>query len=308
MAKMPNWLVGQESKMWFALVRLSAVFGIVTPVGTIVMTIVTGSISAPAVILALYVCALTTFLVVLLIRMENRSHRELRYGPATMPVRKAFTAVASASWNLFQGDPSQEAFRLRLQESLRYFAEAFTLITGAKCRASIKLIQAPLTPAHDELDIRVRTLCRDGTDTSRPPHEVDRIGDNTDFKQIFTEAKAYFICNDLPKQLSKGYHNSHWDARTFEEESFDYKATIVWPIERTEVAAFEGSSSREIIGFLCVDTLNTGAFHPTYDVALGGAFSQALHLALHQFRVIEEASRARSAGSAPASSQDERKA
>jgi hypothetical protein len=39
-----------------------------------------------------------------------------------------------------------------------------------------------------------------------------------------------------------------------------------------------------VIGFLFVDTMATNAFRAAYDVPIGAAFSQALHLALHKFR------------------------
>lgn len=299
MARVSTWLGSEDSKLWFVLARLSAFFGIVTPVFTVIVLVLTTKSAVPTIVLAVYVCVLATVLITILIRQENRFfseikrqqsekelyRREMQYGPATMPMRKAFTCVANASWNLLQGDPSQEAFRLRLQESLRYFAEAFSLITGTTCRASIKLLQAPPANSRDRLDIRVSTLCRDSNESGRSPREYDRIGDNTDFRQIFTVPKPYFFSNDLTALLSKGlYHNSHWGEEVIANGAFDYRATIVWPIERIDAEGPESPEYREVIGFLCVDSLTTDAFHSTYDVALGGAFCQALHLALHRFR------------------------
>jgi hypothetical protein len=293
------------------LTRTATLLGIVFPVATIASLLATGSGTVPATILSIYVCALATALVFVLIRQENRYYNELisredryeneikkfqskiaefqritQYGPATMPMRAAYTSVAEASWNLFQGDRSQTTFRLHLQEALRYFAEAFLITTGYRCRASIKVIRDPSNNANPN-DLEVATLCRDTHDPEKARVEPDRIVDNTDFKQIFREPRGFFICNDLPAaRISKGYKNSHWNEQVIENESFEYRATIVWAIDRAAPDLADGKDAREIIGFLCVDTLQTSAFHDTYDVALGAAFSQVLHLALHRYRTL----------------------
>jgi hypothetical protein len=284
MPKIHSWLTNEDSKLWAMTSRIGSVFGVVTPLVTVPVLIIAGNTSVPATILAIYVCVLSSVLIVLFIRQENRYLREMRYAGALLPMRKAFGEVANASWNLFHDDPSQDAFRLRLGESLRRFAEAFTLITGSQCRACIKLIQAPENPANGH-DMLVSTLCRDHEGSDPPRHAPDRIADNTDFKQIFTEDMACFFCNDLPAKLSQGYKNSHWDEHAIEIGKFDYRATIVWPIERgTRTGTHD--VPREIIGFLCIDTLKTNSFHPTYDEALGAAFAQALYLVLHRFREV----------------------
>lgn len=308
MTLVPDWLGSQDSRFWSVMARLAAITGLIFPIAAVASFFLTSSPTTPTLILAIYVCILATTLIVLLIKQENRyidqvkqyqaeyinevkayqakldvAHREMRYGPAAMPMRRAFAKVANATWHLVQGESSQAAFRIHMQESLRYFSEAFTLITGATCRSSIKLIAAPLAGTHKN-DITVSTFCRNDDEPEETRHAPDRIGDNTDFKQIFEEAAANFFCNDLPARLSKGYRNSHWDEHTIEAGTFGYRATIVWPIGRSGDIGFESGNVPEIIGFLCVDTFETNVFHQTYDVALGSAFSHALHLALYRFR------------------------
>ena len=288
MAKAPLWLTSQDSKLWPALSRVSIIFGIVTPIVAIVAFVATGQLSVPAIILSVYICVLVTVLLVLLLRQENRYLREARYAPAMLPMRKAYGEIANASWNLFQNESSQDAFRVRLRESLRRFAEAFTLITGSQCRACIKVIQAATEPVVSQ-DLVVSTLCRDNEGVEPPRHTPDRIGDNTDFKQIFTENKTCFFSNDLIGQLNHGYRNSHWQESDIENGMLDYVATIVWPIERGDTSPFDQQAHREIIGFLCVDTLQKGSFLQTYDDALGAAFAQALYLAIYRFRSVHMA-------------------
>ncbi|SEB44336.1 hypothetical protein SAMN04489727_1793 [Amycolatopsis tolypomycina] len=305
MNRVPDWLGNQESRLWSVMARLAAITGLVFPIASIVAFVITGSLSTPAAVLSVYICVLCTTLIILMIRQENRyiaqvkkyqddylneakkhqeqieaAQREMRYGPAMLPLRRAYSDVAEASWNHLRGDTSPEAFRLHLQESLRYFSEAFTLITGVTCRSSIKLVAAPNGPTGD---LTVSTLCRDHN-SPEPSNRPDRISDNTDFKHIFLHNEPKFFCNDLVAAISKGYRNSHWDEKTIEAGEFDYRSTIVWPIGRAGDVSTGHKSDLEIIGFLCVDSLETEVFHQTYDVAIGGAFAQALQLALTQFR------------------------
>jgi hypothetical protein len=275
-----------QAKLWGNLSILAVLVTVITPLVVLITFLISHSTSIPATILAVYACFLISALLFMLIRQEARYRREIRYAPAMVPLRKAFASLADASWTLLEGDGSEESFLLHLRESLRFLAEAFSLITNETCRASIKMTSA--SAIGDEpgraLDVEVVTLCR-STDEDEAQHiERDRIGNNTDFRQIFTENAAYFFCNNLLAQLNKGYQNSHWDARTIQANAFDYRATIVWPIARSRLIDRRAREQREIIGFLCVDTPATDVFNETYDVPLGAAFSQALHLTLLRFR------------------------
>lgn len=283
--RLPAWLTNQDSVAWPAISRVSSIFGLIAPIAAIVTFIATNNFTVPALIIAIYLCVLVTTLTALLIRQERRYLREARYAPALLPLRRAYSEVARSSFGLYYGDRSQEAFRLGLQESLRRLAEAFTLITGTQCRACIKVIQAPSTsPAGD--DILVSTLCRGNEDVGAPRHAPDRVGDNTDFRQIFADNRSHFFSNNLPGDLSRGYKNSHWNERDIQDGTVDYRATIVWPIERGPISRLDHDVPREIIGFLCVDTQSTGVFLESYDVALGASFAQALYLALHRLREL----------------------
>jgi hypothetical protein len=277
---------GSSSKFWTLLANVAALVTILIPVITIATLIWVGTANVPSTILAIYVCLLTTVLLAFLLHQEAKYRHEARYAVAMIPARKAFNCLADLSWNLIEGDGSEQSFLLRLRESLGFVAEAFGLIIDHPCRVSVKMIsaEAASTAGQDIRDIQVITLCRDNEEQEKIRATRDRIGNNTDFKKIFVEDALFFFCNDLPAQVKKGYQNSHWDEETFQSEKFDYRSTIVWPIGRSRLLNKQGTLKREIIGFLCVDSLATNAFSETYDVALGAAFSQALHLALHRFR------------------------
>lgn len=292
MAKVSGWLTSEDSTFWPVLGKLGSAFGIVATIGAIIGLAKTGKYAVPALIMSIYMCVLVTVLLFLLMRQERRYLREARYAAALLPLRKAFSEIASATWHLFNDNtPSEDAFRIRLRDSLRWLAESFTLITGSQCRACIKLIQAPADVASNH-DFLVSTLCRDNEGAGPPRHSPDRIGDNTDFRQILAENSAAFFSNDLESMLAQGYRNSHWTDEVIRNKSFDYLATIVWPIEQGATSPYDKAEQREIIGFLCIDTLTKGAFVKTYDEALGASFSRALYLALHRFRAIISSSAA----------------
>jgi hypothetical protein len=284
MGSLRNWTATAVGlRAWSVLNPLAATVTLLTPVVTIAAIIFTDETSLPATILSIFVCFLVIVLFALLVRQERIYRREAQYAPALIPARSAFISLADASWTMVEGDSSEESFLMHLRRSLRSLAEAFSLATGASCRVSVKATATGPMNGQSLSDVEVITLCR-STDEEEPTRvEPDRIGANTDFRKIFAENHGYFFSNDLPAELSQGYQNSHWSDQTIRERRFDYCATIVWPIGRTR-AVDGGNARKEVIGFLCVDTLRTGAFNVTYDEPLGSAFAQALYLALKRFR------------------------
>ncbi len=272
---------------WATLTVIATLVTVLTPIVTVIPLVTNRKSSIPAIILSIYVCFLVIALLILLIMQEARYRREVPYAHAMVTARKAFTSLAAASWTIIEGDRSEEAFLLHLKESLGFLAEAFMIITGNACRTSIKMTRAEAVgDSHNkDVDVEVVTICRSSSQEVEQPHlERDRIGNNTDFKQIFVEDSEYFYCNDLPAQLKLGYQNSHWDEKTIQSGAFNYRATIVWPIAHSLKSSNQTAERREIIGFLCVDTPATNVFNEVYDVALGAAFAQALHLTLARFR------------------------
>lgn len=123
---------------------------------------------------------------------------------ATTPLRKTYGCLANASWTVIEGDGSEEVFTQYLRHALQFFAEAFSHITDKPCRASIKMTSWPNHGSRTS-DVRVYTLCRSDDEQLEPASQYDQISSNTDFKQIFEENEAYFLCNDLPSEIGKGY-------------------------------------------------------------------------------------------------------
>jgi hypothetical protein len=299
------------------LATVSALVTILTPVATIVVFFITKSVNIPAIILVVYICLVMSAFLVFSIKQEIRHNRDtvtqvsqhtqqlidqeerhqqhltemetatgraIRYASATEPLRKAFGRLANASWTMIEGDRSADSFLLQLRYSTEFLAEAFSTISGKPCRVAIKETAAATRGGHD-LDLRVYTLCTGDEEEPGKPNDYDRIENNTDFKMIFAENYPYYFCNDLPAELARGlYQNSHWSPDVIRAGQFKYRATIVWPIARTPSQKSRDPKSREIIGFLCVDSPATDAFHETWDVPIGQAYSDALHLALARYR------------------------
>ena len=292
---------------------ISAAVTILTPVGTVIAIALTHSASVPALVLAIYVCLLTSMLLWLLIMQDRRHHHEMmeqearhqqqiveqetrfgrtfQYAPAMIPIRKAFGSLSSASWIMFEGDKSKELFIEHLRHSLQFVTEAFGLITDRPCRLSVKMMST-LTDGTNIRDARVFTLCRSDEEDGNDATTYDTVGNNTDFRQILEEGAAYFFCPDLPAEMAKGlYQNSHWTPQVIRTQAYKYRETIVWPISRARARMEQpnGQTSQNIIGFLCLDTPSTNSFNETYDVPIGLAFAGVLYLALKQFGAVDSA-------------------
>jgi hypothetical protein len=288
------WAGSLSSGIWTLLVAVGTLITILTPLVTLVSIIVADNTVLPATILSIYVCLLITGLLVFSLRMEEKYRRQALYSRALLPAQEAFSRLAEASWTIVEGDGSQESFIHNLENSLQRLANAFSIITDSSCRVSVKVVSAG-TEDMPVRDLQVVTLCRSTTQPERSFPEPDRIGGNTDYLKIFVENKSYYFSNNLPAELSRGYKNSHWDERTIQDGKFEYTATIVWPIGRTKPSDGVSPPRREIIGFLCVDTLTVGVFREPLDIPLGAAFAQGLHLALHRFRAGQSSSQEASA-------------
>ncbi len=269
MKLVPHWLTTERSPFWTATSRLVLILGLLVNLTTLLILVLTRGHSATEVILSTYVGILTIIFLVLLFRQQGEYHRKSQYGPAMVPFRKAFYSLAEASWNIFErNDTGRHVFHSRIKESLNYIAETFTLVTESSCRASIKLISFPIS-AEDANDARVTTWCRDNDGSTRHSrNQIDRVGDNTDFSQLLSENETYFFHNDLPKAISQGYKNSHSTAETIQNQSFEYRSTIVWPIGQRSYAGVDNTDEFEVIGFLCVDSMAVNSFNETYDVPL----------------------------------------
>ena len=188
----------------------------------------------------------------------RRSGRRARYAEAIVNVHEAvqniLIATLADSWTL-------EPRKVAISHAMDDLAKAFIILTGGNCRCCLKVLQM-----NDNV-LGVVTFCRQSK--SVEVESFHPIQHNTDFHGLLNDKKRkWFFGQDLPAKAGSGaYNNSteHWQSR--------YRATIVWPI-RQSAGLTEGSP--ELLGFLCVDSLNRTPFSEEDDYPVGAMVADAL--------------------------------
>jgi len=240
----------------------------------------------------LYVCGLSLFLLIRYVRQE----RWARYAEGVQVMDRAQRRLKEATDTTLFGEATKEMTLDRLQQGLSAFAEAFTLVTGTNCRASIKevyvedvLVTTGRAAALDfEKELFVATIVRSDADASaRISSEIpDRVSENSDFKFVLSSIQP-FHCGDLPKEwLARRYDNSHWHEGLRESRDFPYRSSIVWPIESLRPGTSrDGDDGEEpVIAVLCVDSKRRHAFRPGADLQFGSLFAHAVYPVLRYER------------------------
>jgi hypothetical protein len=165
----------------------------------------------------------------------------------------------------------------------------FTAATGHSCRVTVKEAFNQGAPGNGGPGTAVRTIC-----SSEPVHggrrgtaTIDLVDENTDFYELSKPpAPRVYLCNDLPREIGRGYRNSHWSTEQIrlwtENGDFPYKSTLVWPIKGRDES--DPAAPDIIAGFLCVDSRVVGTFDREFDVSPGETFAHALYLGLTAYR------------------------
>lgn len=209
-------------------------------------------------------------------------------------MERAHRRLSEATDRLLYGSGDRDDFYANVQESLSAFAEAFTLVTGSNCRATIKEVYyedwlpppaRPGASANSGELILAATLMRSEVDSnySVASEESIRVDENSDFEEVLRTG-AVFFSNDLPSLWESGkYQNSHWGPELRSTRVFPYESAIVWPI-RVDPRRPTSGASPTVIAFLCVDTQRKRAFVRRADIALGASYAHALYPGLYYAR------------------------
>lgn len=278
-------LVGFATRPLNVAANLTAIIGLVAAV---VAQIGWDSQAIPL----LYICGLSLFLLLRYVRQERWS----RYAEGVQVMDRAHRRLKEATDTALFGDSGESARVLvleRLQQSLSAFAEAFTLVTGTNCRASIKEVYVEELPKavsrsaiiEFEKELFVATIVRSDADASAQVtgESPDRVSENTDFARVLSSIKPYHE-GDLPREwLSRRYENSHWGDELRQSKEFLYRSTIVWPVENHRPrTSREGDTEGEepVIAVLCVDSRKRHAFRPRADLQFGSLYAHALYTVL----------------------------
>jgi len=303
-AAVHQWWLGLSDKTGFRLLSdgttliglFIGVWALVTDgeVPQAILAIALGVVTVLAVILVFNIQSI-------LVKREVRQSRK-RWHADAMPAfadaaAQVSFAVAAAS------DPEQRQLYLRfVDEAVRKTAEAFGIATGKPCRVTLKQAYAPpdgQSAAVAEWDAVVKTISTSAKSQFAPPQgHVDWVRDNTDFKDLARGDAQVFFCNDLPKEVGRGYVNSHWDRDLLKSGKYPYRSAVVWPVKGVFVDD-PNSGFEPILGFLCVDSALEGTFDEALDVPTGRVLAHAMYSLLVALRIAQETAATRQASSQP---------
>lgn len=174
----------------------------------------------------------------------------------------------------------------------------FSLLTGTRCRAALKVI------GRDEGQVWAHALARDRmsaancahSDKDRNERKFDLIEQNIDFEILYDDKKddvGYYFNNNMLKSeyysTSLRYHQesstSHvWKSADGKDWPLPYRSAIVWPIRQDVNSTV---SPRLFYGFLAVDSESRGVFEERWDSAIGNTIAHQLFLPLHLYHKLE---------------------
>lgn len=244
-----------------------------------------------------YVVALLIYFLVLLVFSLGSTYsngKKARYAEALGSIHAsqhvARDLYRHLDWCSGKNHPDNKVFehahvKNELVRVLTSLSQAFSIVSGFKCRTSIKILQSPEN-SKDFASIHVITLARDlGSlescrDRDSKEGKLHLLMHNTDFCSIIERAQSYFICNDVIN--SEHYQNSSFKLCP---DMPRYRSTVVWPIryvyKANEIAT--ANQDQDVYGFLTVDSFSEAAFNDRYDVDLGAAVADSLFPVMHLY-------------------------
>lgn len=216
---------------------------------------------------------------------KTKYSRASKYGEALPMVNEGFRSMH----NLRRREPSIAEVVKSCTNLCECVAKAFSIITSSDCSASIKMVTYREDDAGNTR-FAVETFARDrisGQKRKRRGVRVDHwIDRNSDFYQIFenidTSHNDYFFSNQLPSlhsylNTSFSYYGDppddgglHGYLARFIKWPLPYKSTIVVPL-------YDKNQNDSLVGFLCVDSPNLGAFRQQYDVHLLAGIAEGIY-------------------------------
>lgn len=272
-------LGGFATRPWNVVANLASVIGLIVTLLAILKWDYTW-------ILAGYLCGMSLFLLVRYVRQERWS----RYAEANVVMERGLRRLKEVSDRAMFRESSDDEFIDGLGNVLSALAEAFTLVTGTNCRATLKEVyyEAVISGRGSEQiqetnELVAASMARSDPDRNRTVRQEkgDRVTDNSDFDSVIASSTPFFN-NDLPGLWMAGeYRNSHWDDSLRTSREFPYRSAIVWPIEADRPGAGpseDADATRDrVIGLLCIDSKRSGAFRKATDIPMGALFAHALY-------------------------------
>jgi hypothetical protein len=184
---------------------------------------------------------------------------------------------------------------------LDHVATVFMMITGTKCRTSIKLtyeIDGEVYFYTYTRDRESRENCRE-RDNKRVDDNNDPLDANSQFSKLFSNEhrELHYFSNDLVREARRGRFETTSTRAYDPNHSFipggnrgwnlPYKSTIACVIRQGECDQFEGRQ-QDVLGFLTVDSESRGVFIERWDVELAYAVADAM---FHPLKLVIAAQR-----------------
>lgn len=200
----------------------------------------------------------------------------------------------------------KELFREYMISVLSAASAAFSLVTGVRCRTSIKVLGYKVLENHEK-ELFISTLARDRVSMDRHGYRDRNEGSrhsvqyNDDFSFIMGNRAHHFFSNNLKKISNyfntsiahKVYDRQDW---IVEDWCLPYVSTIVWPIrylsrgdEYQESSQENNHNDQDIYyGFLTVDSAYKNVFNKQYDTEMGAALADAIFSVLDMYDKVKK--------------------
>lgn len=235
-------------------------------------------------ITAAYVCLTGATFVVLAIVLQyhltksrQQSARARRLGAAQSTIAQAFGNLSQAAIH-GAADGEGESVRRQGDWAAQRLAEAFSSITVAPCRVTVKQIFRPA----GEQRVAVKDLFRSHPAQHRPPEHVDWVDENTDFEEVMAKGAEYWLCDDIIPEFERRYRNSHVTHEQARAGDVPYRSVLV-----VRIASPGQGADPELAGFICLDSLQPGIFRKNFDVSTVKSLAHALYSILMWYRRAE---------------------
>lgn len=216
-------------------------------------------------------------------QLSRREHRETRIARASEGLHDAHHKLRDAAYQRYIALAPESIWKPLVEDSLRSFADAFSVAAGARCHASIKKVGDPTGPGGRASARAEELLVEDYSRSSgRPPRPrtgvPNTVGRNTDFRALFSpdgDNRCWY--HDDLLQLGPGlYDNPHWPDDP-SRRNVPYRTTMVWPVRKV-IQEGSSHSDREVYihGFLTVDSKQPHTFEYERHFDLGAAYADHL--------------------------------
>lgn len=174
-------------------------------------------------------------------------------------------------------DNAQQGFA----KVMDHIAAAYSVWTGAKCAACLKLFA--LSDGEQD-SFRLATFCRDEDSSdrrgARDGDDYTTLAENGAFNHIVNaKQENYFLSNDLVGERVY-YNHGRGDWSDY------YRSALVLAVQCTPLKG-ERKERTDLLGFLCVDSMEPGIFREPEMVRFGGCIADTMFWPLRVMQAAE---------------------